>query len=148
MKLAIGADHAGLKLKSQLIQWLRAPRGGRHKVLDVGTDSEDSVDYPDFAREVAEAVSKQRVSKGILLCGTGIGMSIAANKCPGVRAAVAWNPRVAALASEHNGANIVCLPARFMSFPKARQSVRAFLKTRFGSGRHARRVKKILEMER
>ncbi len=148
MKLAIGSDHAGYKMKWQLANWLRTPAGGRHKILDVGTLSEDSVDYPDFAREVAQAVSGKRAAKGILFCGTGIGMAMAANKVSGVRAAVVWNPQVAELASEHNDANVVCLPARFLNTPQAQKILHSFLTTRFGGGRHLRRVKKINGMDR
>ena len=148
MKLAIGSDHAGFKLKGQLVNWLRDRAGGRHQILDVGTVSEDSSDYPDFAKEVAEAVVKKRVSKGILFCGTGIGMAMAANKIPGALAAVAWNPETAALAAEHNGANILCLPARMIGQKTAQKMIKAFLTTPFGGGRHARRVKKILALDR
>ncbi len=148
MKLAIGADHAGFKLKGQLDTWLRTPAGGKHKILDVGTGSEDSVDYPDYAREVGKAVAAKRVVKGILVCGTGIGMSMAANKVPGVRAAVVWSPEVAALAAEHNGANVLCIPGRFTTFSKAKQMIKVFLKTPFGGGRHQRRVDKIMKLDR
>lgn len=148
MKLAIGADHAGFKLKAKLEAWLRTVSAGKHRVLDVGTESEESVDYPDFAAAVARAVSRKRVTKGILLCGTGIGMSMAANKVRGVRAAVAWNPVVAALTAEHNDANVLCLPARFLTFSKAKAIITAFLKTRFAGGRHLRRVKKIQKLDR
>jgi ribose 5-phosphate isomerase B len=148
VKLAVGADHAGYKLKWQLVNWLRTPAGGGHQILDVGTVSEDSVDYPDFAREVAQAVAHKRVAKGILLCGTGIGMAIAANKVRGIRAGVAWNPKVAALAAEHNEANVLCVPGRFTSLPTAKQIVKTFLRTPFGGGRHLRRVKKITALDK
>jgi ribose 5-phosphate isomerase B len=148
MKLAIGADHAGFKLKWQLANWLRTREGGKHQILDVGTVSEESVDYPDFAREVAKAVAQKRAAKGILFCGTGIGMAIAANKVHGIRAAVAWNPKVAALAAEHNGANVLCIPGRFTSLKNAQRILKTFLSTPFGGGRHARRVKKIQAMDR
>src|SRR5262245_5710050 len=100
MKLAIGSDHAGYRLKSRLAPWLRSAAGGRHSVVDVGTDSLDSCDYPDFAAAVGRSVKRHAVARGILICGTGIGMAIAANKVKGVRAAVAWNPETAALAAE------------------------------------------------
>ena len=148
MKLAIGADHAGFKLKRRLMRWLRTRAGGKHQVLDVGTVSEDSVDYPDFAREVAQAVARKRAAKGILFCGTGIGMAIAANKVHGIRAGVAWNPKVAGLAAAHNGANVLCIPGRFTSLPKAKQIVKTFLTTPFGGGRHLRRVKKIQALDK
>ncbi len=148
MNLAIGSDHAGYKLKGFVADWLKTAPGGKHRVLDLGTDSEESCDYPDFARQVGRAVAAKRASKGILLCGTGIGMAIAANKIRGIRAAVAWNPRVAALAAEHNGANVLCVPARFTSPRKAREIIQAFLSTPFGGGRHQRRLKKIQALDR
>jgi ribose 5-phosphate isomerase B len=148
MKLAIGSDHAGYQLKSQLAAWLKTSAGGRHQVRDVGTSSEASCDYPDFARPVARAVAKKRVSRGILLCGTGIGMAIAANKFRGVRAAVVWSPAVAGLAAEHNGANVICLPARFLSLATAKKIIHVFLSTPFGGGRHLRRLKKIMALDR
>jgi ribose 5-phosphate isomerase B len=147
MKIAIGADHAGYKLKTPLAQWLGSRAGGGHRVADVGTYSDERCDYPDFAKAVAQAVAKKRASKGILICGTGIGMAIAANKVRGALAAVAWNPTTAALAAEHNGANILCLPGRFVGLKKAQAMIRAFLRTPFGGGRHARRLKKIMAMD-
>jgi ribose 5-phosphate isomerase B len=143
MKLAVGSDHAGFELRNALVAWLRTPEGGKHQVLDVGCGSADSCDYPDFAAAVARAVSAKRVSRGILICGTGIGMAMAANKVAGIRAAVVWRPDVAALAAEHNNANVLCLPARFVSNAAAQDMVKAFLTTPFGGGRHMRRVKKI-----
>jgi ribose 5-phosphate isomerase B len=148
MKIAIGADHAGFRLKARLVKWLKSAAGGRHQVKDFGTGDPNSCDYPDYAAAVARAVSKGRVSRGILLCGTGIGMAIAANKFRRVRAAVAWNPATAALAAEHNGANILCPPARFIGTKTAQTMIRLFLKTPFGGGRHARRLRKIKELDR
>jgi ribose 5-phosphate isomerase B len=148
MRLVIGADHAGVKLKAPLVRWLRSAGGGKHRVLDVGTYTEDSCDYPDFAAAVANVVAKKRASRGILLCGTGIGMAIAANKVRGVRAAVVWNPEVAALAAEHNGANVICLPARYAGFKAMCRMIKIFLNTPFGGGRHARRVRKIDQLDR
>ena len=148
MKLAIGSDHAGFKLKGKILNWLRTPEGGKQQILDVGTASEDSCDYPDFAREVANAVAKKRVSKGILFCGTGIGMAMTANKVPGVLAAVTWNEKTAALAAEHNAANVICIPARFVGLKKAQAMIKTFLATPFGGGRHGRRVKKMQAMDR
>jgi ribose 5-phosphate isomerase B len=148
VKLAIGADHAGFKLKWELANWLRTRDGGHHQILDVGTASEESSDYPDFAREVAKAVVQKRVSKGILVCGTGIGMAIAANKTRGIRAGVVWNVKMAALASEHNDVNILCIPGRFTNFRQARQMIKTFLNTPFGGGRHLRRIKKIQALDR
>jgi len=148
MKIAIGSDHAGYKLKSQLAAWLKSVAGGKHQVRDVGTFSEDSCDYPDFAEAVAKAVAKKRASKGVLLCGTGIGMAITANKVRGVRAAVVWNPEVAGLAAEHNGANVICLPARFLNLTAAKKITHVFLSTPFGGGRHLRRIRKITALDR
>ena len=148
MKLAIGADHAGFHLKWKLANWLRTPQGGKHQILDVGTASEASCDYPDFARDVAEAVAKKRASKGILVCGTGIGMAIAANKTHGIRAGVAWNPKIAGLAAEHNDVNVICIPGRFTDLRTARQIIKTFLATPFGGGRHLRRIKKITGLDK
>jgi len=148
MRIAIGADHAGFKLKSKLEEWLRTPKGGAHQILDVGTGDDESVDYPDFAAAVGRAIVNKRVSKAVLLCGTGIGMAMAANKIKGVRAAVAWNPETAGLAAEHNDANVLCIPARFVTDKKAQDMIKIFLKTSFGGGRHLRRVKKIEALEK
>lgn len=147
MKLAVGADHAGLKLKMKLVPWLKSVAGGRHQVKDMGTTDLSSVDYPDFAASVARAVSQGRASRGILVCGTGIGMAMAANKVHGIRAAVAWNPETAALASEHNKANVLCIPGRFLNTSRAQAMMKAFLNTPFGGGRHARRVQKINKLD-
>jgi ribose 5-phosphate isomerase B len=148
MQIAIGSDHAGYKLKSQLAGWLKTSAGGKHRVRDVGTSSEESCDYPDFAEAVAKAVVKKQASIGVLLCGTGIGMAITANKVRGVRAAVVWNPEVAGLAAEHNGANVICLPARFLNLASAKKIMHVFLSTPFGGGRHLRRLKKIMALDR
>ena len=145
MKIAIGSDHGGFERKRELVSLLT--KMGL-KVVDMGCHSEDSCDYPDFAKRVAQAVSAGQADKGVLVCGTGIGMSIAANKVPGIRAAVCWSPKTAALASEHNQANVLCLSGRFLSAPAARSIVRTWLKTPFGGGRHLRRVKKIGKLEK
>ncbi len=147
MKIVIGSDHAGYRLKSHLVPWLRSAAGGRHTVQDVGCDTLESCDYPDFAAAVGRSVKSGRAARGLLMCGTGIGMAIAANKVPGVRAAVAWNPTTASLAAEHNDANVLCVPSRFVSTKKAQAMIRAFLKTSFGGGRHGRRVNKIKKIE-
>jgi ribose 5-phosphate isomerase B len=148
MRLVIGSDHAGYKLKDSLVEWLKSAAGGHHQVRDVGCSGPDSVDYPDYAASVAQTVKKGAASRGILLCGTGIGMGMAANKIHGVRAAVTWNPTTAALAAEHNDANVLCIPARFVGRKKAQAMIRAFLKTPFAGGRHTRRVRKINQLER
>ena len=147
MNLVIGSDHAGFKLKAQLLNWLKTSAAGKHHVQDVGTSSEESTDYPDYAKAVAVAVAKKQAVKGILLCGTGTGMAISANKVHGVRAAVAWAPEIAALAAEHNKANVLCVPARYLTTASAKRIIQTFLKTPFGGGRHARRVRKMMALE-
>ena len=138
--LAIGADHAGFILKEQLKKWLES-KG--HPVQDYGTYSEDSVDYPDFAHPVATAVEKKEFDLGLLVCGSGNGVAMSANKHTGIRAAICWNEDLAALAREHNDANILCLPARFLTPEQAERILDRFLSSRFEGGRHARRVDKI-----
>jgi RpiB/LacA/LacB family sugar-phosphate isomerase len=148
MRLALGSDHAGFLLKERLDQWLRSAAGGKHQVLNKGCEGLESCDYPDYAVAVARAVAQGRASRGILICGTGIGMSIAANKIPGVRAAVTWNRETAALAAEHNKANVLCLPARYVKVAEAKRMIAAFLQTPFGAGRHERRVEKLMALDR
>ena len=138
--IPIGADHAGFPLKERLKAELA--RLG-YEPLDVGAHSADSVDYPDFAHEVAARVKRGEATRGVLLCGTGLGMSYAANRHNGVRAAVAWTPEIAKLAREHNDANVLVLPARFVSEDEGVRILRTWLDTRFEGGRHARRVAKI-----
>jgi ribose 5-phosphate isomerase B len=139
-KILIASDHAGYELKEQLERALDE-RG--FEVYDLGTDSADSTDYADFAHPLAERVSSGEVSRGVLLCGTGLGMSYAANRHPGVRAAVAWNPEVAKLARSHNDSNVLVLPARFLTPEQGIAILDAWLDTPFEGGRHARRVDKI-----
>ncbi|HEX9893252.1 MAG TPA: ribose 5-phosphate isomerase B [Gemmatimonadales bacterium] len=138
--IPIGSDHAGFQLKERLKEELR--RMG-YAVEDVGTDSASSVDYPDFAHPVATRVERGDAKRGVLLCGTGLGMSYAANRHHGVRAAVAWTPEIARLAREHNDANVLVLPARFVSDDEAVVILRTWLETPFEGGRHGRRVEKI-----
>ena len=138
--IPIGADHAGYALKERLVSELR--RLG-YEPLDLGTHSTESTDYPDYAHEVAARVEHHDAERGVLLCGTGLGMSYAANRHPGVRAAVAWTPEVARLAREHNDANVLILPARFVSPEDGVEILRTWLATDFAGGRHARRVAKI-----
>ncbi len=145
MKIAVGSDHGGWKAKTSLVKFLRA---AGHRVADLGTVSEDSVDYPDYAREVALLVKHKKAERGVLVCGTGIGMSIAANKVKGIRAAVVWNPEVAKLAAEHNGANVLCLSGRFIPVAQLKKMVKVWLNTPFGGGRHQRRLDKISRLER
>lgn len=138
--IPIGADHAGFALKEQLKQELAALG---YEPLDIGTHSADSTDYPDYAHPVAQRVETGEAARGILLCGTGLGMAYAANRHPGVRAAVAWTPEVARLARAHNDANVLVLPARFVTEAEGREILRAWLTTPFEGGRHERRVQKI-----
>jgi len=138
--IPIGSDHAGFGLKQRLKQELAALG---YEPLDLGTDSEESTDYPDYAHAVASQVEQGRAARGILLCGTGLGMAYAANRHRGVRAAVAWTPEIAALARAHNDANVLVVPARFVSEEIGLQILRAWLMTPFEGGRHLRRVEKI-----
>jgi ribose 5-phosphate isomerase B len=138
--IPIGSDHAGYQLKERLVEELKALG---FEPLDVGTHGAASVDYPDFAHDVAARVERQAAGRGVLLCGTGLGMAYAANRHRGVRAAVAWSPEVARLARSHNDANILVLPARFLTEGEGVQILRAWLDTEFEGGRHSRRVAKI-----
>ena len=140
MKIAIGCDHAGYELKELLMGQLS--RKG-HKVLDHGTHSNESVDYPDFVHPVARDVTDRKARFGILICGSANGVAMTANKHKKIRAAIAWNNKLASLARQHNNANIICIPARFITVQMAGMIVRTFLKTEFEGGRHQRRVKKI-----
>lgn len=138
LKIAIGADHAGFEYKELLKEFLVA-----NEVKDFGTHSLDSVDYPDFAHPVASAVEKGEADFGILVCGSAQGVAITANKHQGIRAAVAWLTDIAKLSRQHNNANVICIPARFVSPELAKEMVTAFLETPFEGGRHANRVDKI-----
>jgi len=144
MKIALGADHAGFELKEKLKQHLI--RQGV-EVSDVGTHSAESVDYPDYARQVGEAVVEKRADWGILVCGTGIGMAMAANKVAGIRAAAVHSEMEAQLSREHNNANVLTLGARVLDPTAAAVIVDRFLSTAFAGGRHERRVNKIMEIE-
>lgn len=139
-RIPIGSDHAGFEMKQALIADLHA-RG--YAVEDVGTHSTESTDYPDYAHPVAREVEEGIAERGILLCGTGLGMSYAANRHHGVRAAVAWSPDVARLSREHNDSNILVLPARCIDLDTARDILHAWLDTPFAGGRHQRRIDKI-----
>ena len=144
MKIALGADHAGFELKNQLGAALRKEG---HDVCDFGTNSAESTDYPDYARHVAKAVAAGIAERGLLVCGSGVGMSIAANKVRGVRAALGVNPEEVRLARAHNNANVLTLGARFIEPALANDLVKAFLETPFEGGRHERRVSKLSQME-
>lgn len=140
LTIAIGCDHAGFGLKLPVIAYLEKEE---YNILDMGTFSEDSVDYPDFAHPVAIAVESGKADFGILICGSGNGVAITANKHTDIRAALCWNEEIAALARMHNNANIIALPARFVSIEDSVQMVKTFLSTAFEGGRHERRVEKI-----
>ena len=142
MKLAIASDHAGFQLKEKLKSYLRE-KG--FEIKDFGTYSEERADYPDFAHPVANSVENNEVDFGLIMCGTGNGMNMAANKHKGIRAALCWNAEVAALARRHNDANILTLPARVISEEEAKKCVDVFFTTAFEGGRHADRVRKISE---
>jgi len=143
-KLAIGSDHAGFEAKERARNEL-ALLG--FEVVDKGTSSLESVDYPDFAAAVARAVVSGEVERGILICGSGIGISIAANKIRGARAALCWNEETALLARQHNDANILCFGGRFISTEQAIQMIRLFVETDFAEGRHKVRVEKLSALE-
>lgn len=145
MKVALGADHAGFELKNALKRVLDII-GASH--VDFGTSSPDAVDYPDYAERVARGVASGEFDRGILVCGSGIGMAIAANKIPGVRAAVASDLTSATLSREHNDANVLALGARLTSPEQAAEIVRTFLSSNFAGGRHEGRIEKIHRMER
>ena len=138
MRIAIGADHAGFDYKEAIVKWLNADN-----LKDFGTYSSASADYPDFAHPVASAVESDDFDFGILICGSANGVAITANKHQGIRAAICWNEELASLARMHNNANIVCIPARFISIDEAEKIVQTFLMTEFEGGRHANRVNKI-----
>ena len=139
-KIGICADHAGFEYKERLVKYLR--RKG-YEVRDFGTKSPESMDYPDVAHPMAEAVADGEVDKGISLCGTGNGISMTLNKHKGVRAALVWNNELSRLAKAHNNANVLSLPARFISFRLATQMINTWLSTSFEGGRHQRRIDKI-----
>ncbi|MEJ5273723.1 MAG: ribose 5-phosphate isomerase B [Spirochaetota bacterium] len=142
--IAIGSDHAGFLLKNEIIDYLKSKN---LEVIDCGTYSTESCDYPDYAKLVAEKVSAKEADAGILLCGTGIGVSIAANKVKGVRAALVWNSETAALSKQHNDANIICIGARFIASFYAKKIIDAYLNAEFEKGNHQRRVEKISKIE-
>ena len=144
MTIATGADHAGYAAKEHLKRWLHE-RG--HDVLDLGTNGEASVDYPDFAGRVSRAVIAGEASLGLLICGSGIGMSIAANKIAGIRAAHCTESYQARVARQHNDANVICLGARVSGLGVMEDTLQAFLEHEFAGGRHATRVEKIRNLE-
>ncbi|MDM1049158.1 MULTISPECIES: ribose 5-phosphate isomerase B [Sphingobacterium] len=139
-KIAIGGDHAGFEYKAAIIEFLQELG---YTVQDFGTYSTDSVDYPDFAHPVASSVEDQSNDMGILICGSANGVAITANKHQGIRAAICWLEEISALARQHNNANVVCVPARFIDLDLAKRIVKTFLTTDFEGGRHENRVNKI-----
>ena len=145
MKIAIGSDHAALEQKQHLVEKLK--RDG-HEVIDVGTHTIESCDYPEPARDVARKVASGEAERGILCCGTGIGVCIAANKVKGIRAAVVHNDFTASAAGSHNDANVLCLGGRVLTHEQAARLVDIWLKTPFEGGRHQRRIDKITEIEK
>ena len=140
MKIAIGNDHAGPEYKKAVVSFLES-KG--YKVVNYGTDTFDSVDYPDFGHKVAQDVEEGKAAFGIVICGSGNGIAMTANKHQGVRCALCWTREIAVLARQHNDANIISIPARFTAVPQAVDMVEAFLSTAFEGGRHANRVSKI-----
>ncbi|ATA75127.1 MULTISPECIES: ribose 5-phosphate isomerase B [Capnocytophaga] len=140
MKIAIGNDHAGPAYKKAIVDYLESRS---IEVINFGTDTFDSVDYPDFGHKVAEAVTTKQVDLGIVICGSGNGIAITANKHQGIRCALCWTKEIAALARQHNDANVVSIPARFTAIEQAVEIVKTFIETQFEGGRHTNRVNKI-----
>lgn len=140
MDIAIGNDHAGTSYKFKIIELLEK---NKKNILNFGTDSDQSVDYPDFVHPVAKAVSNKKVDYGILLCGSANGVAITANKYKEVRAGICWNDEIVQLIRQHNNANILCIPARFVSLKQALKMVDIFINTSFDGGRHQKRINKI-----
>tara|TARA_B100000029_G_C17249676_1_gene842247 strand:- start:181 stop:606 length:426 start_codon:yes stop_codon:yes gene_type:complete len=137
-KILIASDHAGFPLKEQILNSLKS-----EKLVDLGTNSEESVDYPDFANKLASQVNTEEESIGILICGSGIGMAIAANRYKNVRAGLAFNTDIAKLMREHNNANVLVLPGRFMDVHMAIKCINIFIASSFKGGRHAKRINKL-----
>lgn len=138
--IAIGCDHAGFQYKEQIKKELQELG---HEVIDFGTNSADSVDYPDYVHPLAQYINDQKADYGILVCGSGNGVAMTANKYQNIRAALCWNEEVSALARKHNDANILCIPARFVKKEEAEKMTKIFINTEFEGGRHANRVDKI-----
>jgi ribose 5-phosphate isomerase B len=145
MKIALGADHAGYLLKDRLRQYIT---DCGHQVIDEGTNNSDSVDYPDYAAKVAQHVASGRAERGILVCGSGVGMAIAANKVPGIRAANICSAYEAQMSREHNDLNVLTLGARILDESDARHIVQIWLSTPFSGGRHSGRLEKLHEIEK
>ncbi len=140
MKIAIGNDHAGYEMKKIVVTWLKEQG---HQIKNFGTDSSAPVDYPDYVHPVASAVEKGEFKFGILICGSGQGVSFTANKHQGIRAALCWNSEVSKLSRQHNDANILCLPGRFLNEQECVEIVKNFFETKFEGGRHQNRINKV-----
>ena len=145
MKIAIAADHGGFELKDPMVEYIKSLG---NEVLDLGTNSADSVDYPDYAKKVCEEIQKGNSDLGILICGTGIGMSLAANKFEGIRAACVSDVYSAKMSRNHNNANVLCIGARVIGDEVAKLIIKTFLENEFEAGRHQRRVDKIMAFEK
>ena len=146
MKIAVGADHAGCSYKSEILKYLISLGS---EVIDVGTNSSESSDYPDFGKLGAELVSEGKSDMAVLVCGTGIGMSIIANKIKGIRAALCWNEEAAKLARQHNNANVLCLGARLLPLEECMNILQVFINTEFSNEeKHIRRINKITEIDK
>ncbi|EFL53414.1 ribose 5-phosphate isomerase B [Finegoldia magna] len=145
MKIAIAADHGGFELKDSMVEYIKSLG---NEVLDLGTNSADSVDYPDYAKKVCEEIQKGNSDLGILICGTGIGMSLAANKFEGIRAACVSDVYSAKMSRNHNNANVLCIGARVIGDEVAKLIIKTFLENEFEAGRHQRRVDKIMAFEK
>uniref|UniRef100_UPI00321656B3 ribose 5-phosphate isomerase B n=1 Tax=uncultured Draconibacterium sp. TaxID=1573823 RepID=UPI00321656B3 len=140
MKIAIGNDHAGYEIKMTLLKWLEQEG---HELKNFGTDTLESVDYPDYVHPVAKAIEKGEFKYGVLICGSGQGVSFTANKHQGIRAALCWNAEIAEVARKHNNANILCLPGRYISKEESIDILKKFLYTQFEGGRHQNRLCKV-----
>lgn len=145
MKIAIAADHGGFELKDSMVEYIK---GLGNEVMDLGTNSADSVDYPDYAKKVCEEIQQENSDLGILICGTGIGMSLAANKFEGIRAACVSDVYSAKMSRNHNNANVLCIGARVIGDEVAKLIIKTFLENEFEAGRHQRRVDKIMAFEK
>ncbi|GAA4848553.1 ribose 5-phosphate isomerase B [Algivirga pacifica] len=140
MKIAIGGDHAGFEYKNVILDYLKE-KG--HEVKDFGPETDESCDYPDYIHPLAQAIEKGEFDKGVIICGSGVGVMLVANKYQSIRAALCWRKEIAELSRQHNNANVIALPARFISVEDAISFVDTFLNTEFEGGRHERRVEKI-----
>ena len=145
MKIAIAADHGGFELKNSMVEYIKSLG---NEVMDLGTNSADSVDYPDYAKKVCEEIQQENSDLGILICGTGIGMSLAANKFEGIRAACVSDVYSAKMSRNHNNANVLCIGARVIGDEVAKLIIKTFLENEFEAGRHQRRVDKIMAFEK